>query len=151
MNRLYILFAALLFALPATAKPKHVIADYDHTGVLFYQTTGMDLHGPHIYHIGGYTCLTHDDPEYGPECDKDTTLLIFYTEDGKEHMASPANFNFRHDVLNDISLQHKYQNALFDAGVKFVYRTDGKFIYVPYGKIDKQNNFHISGEKSYLL
>jgi len=153
-NRTLVGAAAVLFALSAAAKPKHVISDYNHVGVLFIYVTGVDQHGPNAFHVGGYTCITYDNPEYGPDCHEDTVILEFRTDDGREHVALSADGKrFEHGVLEDINLEPKNFQAMQwkGPGVRFVYRTDGKLIYVPFGKVDKHGNVHVTGEKAYLL
>jgi hypothetical protein len=191
-NRTLVAVAALLLALSAAAKPKRVFSDYNHVGVLFLYVTGADQHGPNVYHVGGYTCITYQNSEYGPDCSEDTALLEFRTDDGKEHMAlrDPTDFKAfmkNPDVLKAISIEPKNHDALWGTadlktfkaemskvaagdyaaaatiahaaneafihppGVKFAYRTDGKLIYVPFGKTDKRGNIHVSGETAYPL
>jgi len=153
-TKLRILAVTLLFALTLEGKSKHSISDYNHVGVLFIYVTGVDQHGPNVYHEGDYTCITYDDPHYGPDCSENAVLLEFRTDDGKEHLVLPGDGKkFQHDVLEQIYLDPKNFKAMAwkGPGVRFVYRVDGDLIYVPLGKVDKHGNIHVSGEKSYLL
>lgn len=164
MRKQFLLLAFLL-ALPAAAKPKHSIADYTHVGVLFIHDTG-NRNGSDVYHEWIYTCVDSNNPNYGPDCLRDRSILMFRTDDGKEHLVDPTdpsctdannyqscNFFKRadRDVLTAIFDNPKNSKAIVGPGIPFRYRLDGNVIYVPIGTVDKHGKFHVVGEKSYLL